>query len=160
MWKLVVNVTWSCRLASADRELSRNNLSWRLEDFFLACGGMLRCRLQSLAGRRPIERNPKPRMKSLWHPGFTFYALSYTHFVAILRSRPSWILILVFLSHWENFNLKNDSKDPFNRKSSFGNNYTSHLVWTKNYLESFQERVRLHGANEVWRLVLVFRLLV
>ena len=151
MWKLVVNVTWSCRLASADSEDSRVFFScvWRDASVSAAIFG------------RPKGDWPKPETTHEKSLASRFHFLrSYTHFVAILRRRPFWILNLAFLSHWENFNLKNDSKDPFNRKSSFGISYTSHLVWTKNYLESIQERVRLHGANEVWRLVLVFRLLV
>ena len=142
---------------SADSELSRNNWSWRLEGFFLACGGMLRCRpnLLPAKGRLTETRN------HAWKVSGTQVSLSTQLHTFRRNFKKSAILNLAFLSHWENFNLKNDCKDPFNRKSSFGNNYTSHLVWTKNYLESIQERVRLHGANnEVWRLVLVFRLLV
>ena len=157
MWKLVVNVTWSWRLASADSELSRNNLSWRLEGFFFlrvaGCFGV-GCDLWPAEGRLTETRN------HAWKVSGTQVSLSTQLHTFRRNFKKSAILNLVFLSHWENFNLKNDSKDPFNRKSSFGINYTSHLVWTKNYLESIQERVRLHGANEVWRLVLVFRLLV
>ena len=127
--------------------------------FFLRVAGCfgVGCDLWPAEGRLTETRNHAWKVSGIQ---VSLSIRSYTHFVAILRRRPFWILNLVFLSHWENFNLKNDSKDPFNRKSSFGINYTSHLVWTKNYLESIQERVRLHGANEVWRLVLVFRLLV
>lgn len=155
----MVNVTWSCRFASADSELSR--ITWAEDSGFFSSVWRDASVSAAIFGR-PKADWPKPETtpeKSL-APRFHFLR-SYAHFVVILRSRPSWILNVVFLSHWENFDLKNDSKDPFNRKASFGNNYSSHLVWTKNYdLESIQERVRLHGANEVLRLVLVFRLLV
>ena len=118
-----------------------------------------------VAGCFGVDRNLLPAKGRLtetrnhaWKVSGTQVSLSTQLHTFRRNFKKSAILNLVFLSHWENFDLKNDSRDPFNRKSSFGNNYTSHLARTN--LESIQERVRLHGANEVWHLVLVFRLLV
>ena len=52
---------------------SARKIPWEPEDFFSRATGCFSVALwpiDRIFGRRPIDRNQKPRMKSLWHPGY------------------------------------------------------------------------------------------